>query len=797
MTLAQKALATVSLAVVFNVSLMAQTYTIQNKTLKEAIQIIASQSKLSYAGDPALLESKKANNIENIDGLEKALEALLKGTGLEAIVKDQTIILKMSSDVSTLSAISISSSQDNTTEGTGSYTTKSTSTATKLAMSLKETPQSISVITHQRMEDQGLMSITDVLEQTPGISVQSLGSGRSTIYSRGGYVISNYQFDGIPTYSDGGTQNVPQGLADMVLYDHVEVLRGAAGLTTGAGDPSGIINLVRKKPTKELQASISSTVGSWDLYRTQVDVSSALNESGTIRGRIVSAYQENESFQDYFKEEKKIVYGVVEADVTDTTLLRVGMDYQEYRPKANTSVGSILFYDDGSRINIARSNNQATKWSYDELDTYNAYATLEQELMHHWKMKTSVNYLTTDREFNAAEAAWGFLNEATGDGVALYGGSGEAKQTQKGFDMSLDGPFELGGREHQLIAGFSYSKYENNHMPLYDLSGVEGRAINYYTWGNDTAQPINDGKLYDWDNLITQQGVYVASRLNPVDDLSIILGTRFSHYKYEDNWNYIPASLSAYSNQTHYSENAITPYAGIVYDLTKEHAIYASYTSIFQPQNFKDRNAKTLDPKEGNNYEIGYKNELLDGALSSSFAVYWLKQEKLAVVDSGYTIIGTTDAAYKMEDGAETKGFDIEVTGRLSENWQLMGSYTFSKTKNQNDERINTLYPEHIVKLWTTYKLGQLTLGGGVNWQSKIYFDIESWQLPGIELYADQKSYTIFNTMAKYDFTHHLSATLHINNLFDKKYFSSLDETFYTGAYGDPRNATLSLKYTY
>ncbi|MFW0713988.1 TonB-dependent siderophore receptor [Aliarcobacter butzleri] len=786
------------LAILLNTSLSAEQFSISNLSLKQAIEEISKKSNMPYMVDGKLLDGKKAPNIKNIEGVENALNEILKDTNLKATIEDGTILIreKAIGQGTVLEPISVNEKSLNTTEETGSYTLGSINTATKLNMSLKETPQSLSVITKQRIEDQGLKSITEVLEQTPGISVQSLGTNRYAILSRGGYPISSYQFDGIPTYSDSGTQNVSQGLVDTAIYDHIEVLRGATGLTTGAGEPSGTINMVRKKPTKDFQANVEGTIGSWDLYRTMLDVSSALNEDGSIRGRMVSSYQTNESFRDYLEKEKKVFYGVVEADITDTTLLRVGVDYQDNNIKGGAGQGFILFYDDGSRTNFSRSHNYSAKWSNENIKAYNTFATIEQDLKNEWKLKTSINYMKGDKDWTSAEASWGFFNKYTGDGIRLYGGEGEAEQTQKGFDTSIDGPFKLFGREHQFIGGFSYSKYHNTHMPFDDISGVEGRSINYYTWGNDTSKPINNGKLYDWNSIITQKGTYLATRLNPIDDLSLIVGARFSKYENDDSWEWMP-SLSSNNSKTNFDEKATTPYAGIVYDLTDEHSIYASYTSIFQPQNNRDRNGNMLDPREGNNYEIGYKNELFGGSLNSSIALYRLNQDKLAVADGGYFIPGTTTGASKAINGTQTEGIDIEITGELIEDMNIQASYTYSQTKDQNDNRIRTIYPKHIAKIWTTYKLDKLTLGGGTNWQSKMFMDTESWQLPNTRLYAEQKSYITVNLMAKYDFSKNLSGQLNINNIFDKKYLSSLDDVFYTGDYGDPMNASLTLKYKF
>ncbi|RXK14510.1 TonB-dependent siderophore receptor [Halarcobacter mediterraneus] len=801
MNYGKKALVASSLVLAFSMNLFAdEVYTIKDKTLKEALEIISKKSNLSYIANDELLEFEKINNIENIEGTQKALDKLLQGTGLKAIIKNEAIVIvksevknssKNGNDLGTFDIISRSTKTDNTS----SYTLGETSTATKLNMSLKETPQSISIMSRQRIEDQGLDGMIQLLEQTPGINVQSQGNSRFKIYSRGGYQISSYQLDGIPTYSDTGTQTVSQALSDTVIYDHIEVLRGAAGLMTGSGEPSGTINMVRKKPTTEFQGNVEVTAGSWDLYRINADVSSSLNDSGSIRARMVAAYQKNKSFVDYLEEEKKVLYGIVEADISDNTLVNIGLDYQEYNPIGHSSVGSLLFYDDLSRTDFDRSNSQAIKWGYDNKDTYNIFTTVNHYFNNDWKLKASINHLNTDREFNFGESAGSLFDKDTGDSVRIWGAKGTTEQSQTGLHLTLDGTYQLFGREHELVVGYNYSKYQNEHIPGKDISGVDGSLINYYTWGNNTPRTVTDGALYKSNKDITQSGTYLASRIHPNDDLSLIFGGRFSKYEIKEKWDW--TELTQYNSDKTFKENAFTPYVGLVYDLNNEHTIYTSYSTIFQPQDYRDKNGQSLDPLESINYEIGYKNELFNGALNSSIALYQIDQTDLAVVDAENTIIGTTDAAYKSIDGAKTKGIDIEVVGEIIPNLNAQMSYTYAKTDDENGKQINTVFPEHMIKIWTTYKINKLTLGGGINWQNKIFFDTASLMTAGSNVYAEQESYYVVNLMSKYEMNKNLELSVNINNLFDKKYYDSLDEQFLAGSYGAPRNFTFSLKYKF
>lgn len=772
--------------------------------LDRSLNALASQtgSRILFATDVA--QVKQAAALHANMTVDEALQRLVANTGLRAqkTADGSYFVATPVEGAMELDATSINGrGLGLTTEGTGSYTTGATNTATRLNLSLRETPQTVSVITRQRLDDQNLTSLAKVLEQTPGISLQPLDSERVSIYSRG-YGIDSYQYDGVPTTLVVSTSATPQSLSDMAIYDRIEVLRGASGLLTGAGDPSGTINLVRKRPTDHFQGYVSGGLGSWDQYRTEMDISGPLTPTGNIRGRMVNAYQQGNSFVDHYQTEKQVYYGIVEADLTDSLLLTAGYDYQKQDPRGVSFASFPLFNSEGGQTDFSRSTNPASRWSSRKQDTLNVFYSLEQQLANNWALKASVNQMYSKRDSKLASASWGFLDEATGDGVQLYGGSASGWQKQTGIDVNAKGPFQLLGREHELVVGLTYTKFEDHNDPQAG-EDVEGRYINYYTWDNNTAEPEGNGKvLFDNDTTIRQMGTYAAVRLKPTDDLSVILGARASNYKYNSYYHYRDPADGTNSDTQYQEHGEVTPYAGVVYDLTEQHSVYASYTSIFKPQSVRDVAGTTLEPRTGDAYEIGLKSEFLDGRINTSFDVFLTKQDNLAELDPGQFVVGTDDeeSAYKAVKGAKTRGFDAEINGEVLPGWKVAASYTHAITKDADGERLNTVAPAELAKFWTTYRLpgelDRLTVGGGVNWQSGIHFSTTPWQL-GKTVKAKQDDYAVFNLMARYELTDNLSTLVNVNNLFDKKYLSSLDSTFLGGYYGDPRNVMLTAKYRF
>jgi outer membrane receptor for ferric coprogen and ferric-rhodotorulic acid len=787
-------------------------YDIPAGPLSAVLARFASESGVLVAGAGELAQEKRSPGVSGELSAQAALNALLAGTGLAAEPGAaggfflRRIPGSSAGDVTTLGPVTVRADGFGATEGTGSYAmTTPSATATGLPLTLRETPQTVSVMTRQRIEDEGIDSIETLLDRTPGISVQNIGSSRFSILSRG-YDIDNYQFDGVLTAMDIVSQNIPQSQSDLVIYDRVEVLRGAAGLLTGAGDPSGTINLIRKKPTREFQGYASLSGGSWGHGRGEVDVGGPINSAGTLRGRFVAAHEQGDTYIDHYEQRKSVLYGVLEANLTPNTLVTAGVDYQKNDPRGQSSSGLPLFYSDGKQTDFSASDNAAARWNRNKIEVYNAFLNMEHKFANDWSFKVSGNYLHGDRAFTGADASWGFPDRETGEGVMLYGGEGYATQRQKGFDAQVGGPFELWGRTHDFVLGFNWSEFENLHTVMdepYDGAGpIEGRPVNIYTWDNNTPKTVSTGeKWMDYNGWQKQYGTYAALRMKPRDDLSVILGARISNYEYQLESIFPLAPRS--NRTTRMSERGVvTPYAGIVYDINDVHSVYASYTSIFKPQSYRDRNGNVLDPREGDNYEIGLKSEFFGGRLNSAIALYQIRQDNLAEADPGQIVEGTRDeAAYRAVKGAKTSGLDVELNGELSPGWQAALSYTYSVTKDAQGDAIRTVFPRHMAKLWTSYRLpgawNRLTVGGGLNWQSRIHYTATTWQLPGLTLNGEQKSYVVANLMAKYDFNRQLSATLNVNNVFNKKYLQGLDTTFYSGIYAPTRNAMLTLRYQF
>ncbi|QEN48366.1 TonB-dependent siderophore receptor [Pseudomonas protegens] len=781
-----------------------RSYSIGPGPLVTVLNRFAEQSAVFIVGHNDLAAGKQSPGLNGRYSVAEALQLLLANSGLQAQAVSGGYVLKAlpaTSGPLQLGTTQISAQGlGSVTEGSQSYTTGASASATGLNLSLRETPQTVTVITRQQMDDQGATSIADTLRRAPGVSVQNYDSERWEFSSRG-LPITNFQYDGVNATYDG-VYDYSTTSTDMATFDRVEIIKGATGLMTGSGDPSATVNLIRKRPTKEFKASVTGTVGSWDNYRSEGDISGPLTESGNLRGRFVGVYQDRSSYLDHYQNTKDIAYGVLEADLTPDTLLTLGLDQQNTRSRGATWTGFPMYFSNGSRTHFSRSFNPATDWSRRDFKNQTLFTSLEQQLANDWTLKVSYDRLRRQHDTLLGSASGGNPNPTTGDGMFMYMGKFKGEQIQDNLDINLHGPFSLFGREHELIAGFMLMNAKQD-IPVHgSVYPPVGGSI--YDWRGEFAKP-DIPKIGDNDILQRQTGAYLATRLKPTDDLAVILGTRVSDFKGIDNTRYLDPS-SPDARQRYRQTGVVTPYAGLVYDLNDSYSLYTSYTSIYQPQMSKDVDGKILDPVQGDSYEAGIKAEYLDGRVNASFAVFHTEQDNVAQLVDGWGI----DAIYRPTKGATTKGFEVEVAGELSEGWNLSAGYSYNHTRDANHDYVygsvlQSTEPQQVARLFSTYRLpgawDRLTVGGGVNWQSqffgKVYQpDPSDTVNGGHDSRITQDGYFLVDAMARYQFSQHLSSTLNVKNLFDKKYYTGIGN-FSTGFYGEPRSLQLATRWDF
>lgn len=668
------------------------------------------------------------------------------------------------------------------TEATKSYTVPATRAGTKMNLTQRDIPQSVSVLTQQRIKDQNLQNVGDALANVTGISASQNDSERVDFYSRGFY-LDNYTYDDIPS-AQTGAWNFGETDGDSAIYERIDIVRGATGLMTGTGNPGAAVNMIRKKADgKTFTGNLSASYGSWDNQRYVADLSGPLNDSGTVRGRVVTGYQDQDSWVDRYHKRKKFLYATVAADITDNTTLDLGYDYQTRDTDGPTWGGLPTWYSNGSRIQYDRSANPSADWTHYNILSRKVFANLTTNFDNGWQVRVNGTHAESDFDSKLLYVT-GYPDQTTGilDSSGYgYAGWYKGLRTQTAIDAYASGPFELLGRQHQLVAGVDYSRQRNRY--LYSSTILSPAEIgNWNDWNGDVAEPDWPAWALSSEDTIRQKSSYMAARFSLTDPLSMIIGARYTQY-------------SAQGTTADMKKNNLTPYGGLVYDINENFSAFTSYTSIFKPQTYRDQQGNYLKPVTGKDYEAGIKGDWDDSRITASLSVFRIEQDNLGQILSDTYVNNSSENAYKAAKGVVSRGVDFEINGAVTDNLKVTFGATRYVAKDASGDRTNPYMPQTSLKLFTSYTLPmlpELTVGGGVNWQNRTYKEATNPSGQTERVY--QGSYPLANLFARYQINKNLAVQGNIKNLFDREYNTNPSGGV---AFNEPRNYSVSLNYAF
>ncbi len=670
-------------------------------------------------------------------------------------------------------------------------------TSTGLSLTARETPQSVSTVTREQIEQRSFTSVDTVLRAATGVHVTFYDTQRPLYYARG-FQITDFQVDGLPTFSNSTNQEF-----DTALYERVDIVRGANGILTGVGTPSATINLIRKRPTRTFGGTASMTVGSWDLYRAEVDLNVPLNQDGSVRSRWVVAPQKRHSFRDRYEEEKYALLGVVEADIGRDTVVSAGYQRQRNAPKAGIWGAIPRFNSNGEEADLPRSTSFSPDWTRWSRESGTLFATLDHQFNNDWSLKASLNH-TEGKTFSLRTYGYGlttssapFPNPTTGTGVNLYAGVGGGTETMDTLDARLSGRINVGGRKHDVFFGFSSLRTETHTDGYTNLASGSTQYIysipNLYTWDGSAPVPNYTRTGAFTEQKTSQDAIYASARWRLADPLSLLTGLRITNWRrHTDNYNTAGNYTGSTAKQS--VEREASPFLGLVYDLDDNLALYASHTGIFNPQNYKDRYNQPLSPVKGTSNEVGIKGEWPTLGLSGSFAVFEVKQDNYAVRDSTQPDFSLPDgsSAYVGVSGTKSKGWEADVAAQLTSSWQATAGVTKVNTTRNTFDLTYANLPEWLVKLGTQYRfsgaLQPLEVGAQLLWQGRM--DAVNVPSPAGRIKVTQSPFGLLNLNASWRFSEATSVNLAVTNALDKTYWATLDYA----NYGEPRYVSLTLR---
>jgi outer membrane receptor for ferric coprogen and ferric-rhodotorulic acid len=650
--------------------------------------------------------------------------------------------------------------------------------ATNLDLAIKDTPQSISVVSREQMDNFGVNNLNDALRLSPGIQVEEWETNRTNYLSRG-FEIVNTQIDGIGLPNGWG---IVTGAMDAFGYEKIEVIRGANGLLTGVGNAAGTINYVRKRPTNDEQGSVGISYGSWGTTREQVDYSSPITTDGTWAVRVVAAHEEGGSYLRDYDKERTSFYGVVDGQIGENGTLTAGYSYQQANSTGNMW-GALTFNTiGGGQVGWDRSASTTQDWTYWDTNNQTGFLEYTHQLSDDWRLKVAYNYrrTTADDQLFFAYTATG-LDPVTYEGLNGYPYKGQDKSTANLGTAELNGSYSLFGREQEAMLGFSLAQSHGGSTYNPAFSGFD--VLPGFPYANNVvAEPIwGDRTAPDTLNQRIKR-VYGVTRVSLTERLKTMVGFNYTDFNRDGQTG---------GARFEQGDSHTSPYAGLTWDFTDDVLAYASYSDIYQPQDQTDINRAYLEPTKGRNYEVGVKANWLDQRLLTTLALFDAKQDDLA---TSRGLDPATSSYYYYEPvNAQSRGVELEVTGKVTDNLNVVLGYTHLRMDGDDGDDTYPWVGRNTATLALSARLPSytaLSYGISARWQSGTTSGPDSYS--GYTVHQD--AYAVVNAFVGWNITSDLSLRVNVNNIADKKYINSL---YQIGYYGAPRNSTASLEWRF
>lgn len=660
------------------------------------------------------------------------------------------------------------------TEKNGDYSSFAATVGTKIPASLREIPQSVSIITNRQVKDRNVDTFDQLARKTPGLRVLSNDDGRSSVYARG-YEYSEYNIDGLPAQM----QSINGTLPNLFAFDRVEVMRGPSGLFDSSGEMGGIVNLVRKRPTKAFQGHMAAGFGTHKQYKAEADVSGSLNSDGSVRGRVMAQTVGASPRPAEKNNRHETFYAAADWDINPDTVLGAGYLYQQRRLAPYNGLPADA---DGKLPSLPQHAFVGADWNRFKMNSHDVFADLKHYFGNGGYGKVGMRYSDRKADSNYTFAGSKLNNAGQADVAGL---GTDIKQKAFAVDASYSRPFALGNTANEFVIGADYNHFrstnEQGRSTVASNIALDSFHSTPYVSLMQNARAGTSGYKHTLDTgNLDKFGVYGKFVFHPADGLSLIGGGRLGHYKIE----------SGDGKTLHKaSRTKFTGYAGAVYDLNDNNSLYASFSQLYTPQTSLGTDGKLLKPRQGNQFEVGYKGSYMDDRLNTRVSLYRLKDKNAAAPlnpnnkKTRYAALGK-----RVMEGVET-----EISGAMTPKWQIHAGYSYLHSQiktaaNSRDDGIFLLMPKHSANLWTTYQVTpELTIGGGVNAMS------------GITSSAGMHAggYATFDAMAAYRFTPKLKLQINADNIFNRHYYARVGSANTFNIPGSERSLTANLRYSF
>lgn len=636
-------------------------------------------------------------------------------------------------------------------QDTMSYTAEKANTATRTDTPLIQVPQSVEVVTQKVIQDQQAVRVEQALRNVSGVALGDVGQSgiaADVAYCRGfpcGY---------FKNYLRNEDQNQALTFRDISNIQRLEVLKGPASVLYGRSQPGGIVNILTKQPQAERYASIDQIIGSYNYYRTMIDVTGPLNESKTLLFRINGAYENTESFRDIVRGQRYFVAPVFTWLVGNNTTITIEGEYIRDRRTPDFGIPAI----GRGLASVPDSRFLGERFDTLAFEEARAGLTVEHHFNSNWRIESRFR---ADRSTATAyrTVAGGLLPDNQTMARLIF--DQLAPISSYYWRNDVIGKFSTGSIGHNLLAGIEIGR----QYASYDQAATLFSAINIFNpiYGAPAPALNRTPFSHSFANAI---GWYAQDQISLLDNFHILIGARGDYFYQHSN---------VAGAETKAEDFAFSPRVGVTYLPIPQLSLYANFTRSFIP-NFGPFTAarNQFDPSMGTQYEAGVKVDIVPGRLTSTVAVYRITKTNVLAVDP-------TNSLFFVQTGEQrSQGVEFDVTAQLAPGWRVIATYAYTDARITADTTVPVgnrlpLIARHTGSFWTTYDLqnGPLKgLGAGIGLFAvgERAGDLaNSFGLPG---YVRTDAALYYRKPEIFTRTN-LIAQLNVRNLLDQEYFYS------------------------
>ncbi|WP_205548303.1 TonB-dependent siderophore receptor [Pseudomonas carnis] len=657
----------------------------------------------------------------------------------------------------------------------GYHATRSAS-ATRTDTAIHETPQSISVVSKDVVEDLGATRLQDALDYAGGVGrANNFGGQGLTTFTVRGFTTGEFYRNGFPI--NRGYPNMP----DANTIERLEVLRGPATMLYGRGDPSGTFNVVSKQPLAERTVTLGSQLNDQGMKRGTLDASGPLDEEGRLAYRLNVVGEGGDTFRDHVETERYGVTPVITWQATDDTKVTFEGDFMRNNhpldrgltrfPNQRGTPSRDTFWGDKDAGKLHNDNNMAQ-------------LRFEHALSDNWTLGGGFQWLDGSLKGNAIEANGPGSLGADGRTLQRNFNYRKLEWTDKDYQLNLTGHFSTGGFDHTLLTGIEYEDYDYKSIIQRSSAAAGTYPIDIFDPVYGQPRPaLTRTPTHDKENLKTY-AAFIQDQVALTESLKVLAGARFERFEH-DYQNYVGKSWQA-------ADNAVTPRVGVIYDLTDTVAVYADAARSFKPNTGASREGGGFAPEKGKSYEMGIKWEALDRQLSVDAAIYQVEKKNVLTTDP-------VDNTFSVAAGqVRSRGFDLNVAGNLTPEWRVIGGYAYVDAEVTRDNTLRSgtrlmNIPRNSFSLLNVYEFQDGALKGlGLGAGGK-YVDQRAGQTANTAF--SMSAYTVVDLLGYYKVNERVRLNLDVKNLFNREYEEGAFGNIY--AYpGAPRTVQVGIAYT-